>query len=345
MKVILVSLFLAAASVALAASPAPRGVYVEDLDRTVSPCTDFYEFANGAWRATNPIPSSMVRWSRRWASGEESKDQLRAILEEVSRNASWPQGSVEQLIGDHYGACMDQSRIDGLGLTPIAPLLAEIDALGDVAGVQKMIGRFHELSINVPFGLASGPDNHEPSQVIAYLYAAGLGLPDRDYYLKTEPRFEEARRKYREHVTKMFTLAGSSVALANAAAETVFSHEKALAEASLDNVALRDPRATDHKTTFAGLREMAPRFDWVAYFDGARIPHADLNVTEPEFLRAVNRQLSEVPVATWKTYLRWHLLRGAAPFLSTPFAEEDFRFNQAYLGGAEEMKPRWKRCV
>jgi endothelin-converting enzyme/putative endopeptidase len=345
------SLLLAPASVALstslalAASPAPRGVYTEDIDRSASPCTDFYEFANGAWRAKNPIPSSMVRWSRRWASGEEAKEQLRIILEQVSRNASWPHASVEQLIGDHYGACMDQARIDGLGFTPIAPLLTEIDALTDVAGVQKMIGRFHELAINVPFSVVSGSDNHEPSQVIAYVYAAGLGLPDRDYYLKTEPRFEEARRRYREHVTKMFALAGSSAALANAAAETVFGQEKALAEASLDNVALRDPRATDHKTTFAKLQEMAPRFDWVAYFDGARLPHAELNVNEPKFLQEVNRQLSELSVSSWKTYLRWHLLNEAAPFLATPFAEENFRFYQAYLGGAKEMKPRWKRCV
>jgi putative endopeptidase len=341
------ALLLAACPTAMAADAATgtRGVYVEDLDRSVEACTDFFEFANGKWRRENPIPASMVRWSRRWASGEAAKDQLKVILDEVSANTSWPQGSVEQLIGDYYGACMDEERASALGAKPIEPLLAEIDALTDVAGVQRMIGRFHDLGIKVPFALYARSDNHEPTQVIAHLYASGLGLPDRDYYLKPEERFQEAREKYREHVSNMFRIAGAGEAEARAAAESVFNQEKALAEASLDNVSLRDPEATDHKMSMADLRKLAPRFDWTAYLEAARIAPADVNVTEPKFLREVDRQLAQVPLAVWRTYLKWHLLDAAAPELSAPFVEENFRFNDAFLGGAKEMKPRWKRCV
>jgi endothelin-converting enzyme/putative endopeptidase len=339
-------LFLSLACGAAAAEPpAPRGVQMGDLDQNVNPCTDFYEYANGAWRRDNPIPPSMVRWSRRWAAGETAKDQLKVILDEVSAKQTWPGRSVEQLIGDHYASCMDEARIDAAGVTPIRPLLDEIAALPDMAAVQKTIGRLHEMSVNVPIGLFASSDNHEPTLVVAHLYAAGLGLPDRDYYVKSEPRFVEARDKYQEHVAATFKLAGYDDARAKAAAATVFSMEKALAENSLDNVALRDPQATDHKTTFAELQKLAPRFDWAGYFDAARLPRVDMNVQEPKFLQEMDRQLAQVPLADWKTYLSWHLLREAAPSLSRPFVEEDFRFNGAFLQGAKEMKPRWKRCV
>src|SRR5437773_11698639 len=165
-----------------------HGVYVADMDRGADPCGDFYDYANGAWRAANPIPPSMTRWSRRWAAGETAKDQLKTILDEVSVRKDWTRGSVEQQIADYYGACMDQTRIDALGLTPIKPLLADVDAMKGPSDVQKMIARFHEMQVFVPFGLASSPDNHDPTRVVANIYASGLGLPDRDYYLKPDDR-------------------------------------------------------------------------------------------------------------------------------------------------------------
>ena len=344
MRFLTAGLLLALAPAALAAD-ALRGIETSDLDTKADRCTDFFEYANGSWRAQNPIPPSMVRWSRRWKSGEDAKEQLKGILDEVSASTAWKAGSVEQLIGDHYAACMDQKAIDAAGLTPVKPMLADIDAIKDAAGLQKMIARFHDLGIFVPFGLVSSQDNHEPTQVIANVFASGLGLPDRDYYVKTEPRFEEARQKYHEHVAKMLKLAGASEADAKAAAETVFAMEKTLAEASLDNVALRDPQATDHKTKFAELGKLTAHFDWVAYFDAAKLKRADLNVQEPKFLAALDGLLASQPLASWKTYLRWHLLNSAASELSSPFVEEDFDFSGRYLGGAKEMKPRWKRCA
>ena len=332
-------------SCVLLAQTPQKGVQSADIDRKADPCNDFFQYANGAWRAANPIPPSMQRWSRRWASGELAKDQLKEILDDVSKKTDWPKGSIEQQIGDYYGACMDEKRLNELGMKPIQSMLAEIDAIKTPADVQKMIGNLHELEIQAPFYVVASSDNHNPNEVIANVVAAGLDMPDRDYYLKPDDRFKEAREKYRVHVANIFKLAGYSGADAKTASDTVLQFETKLAENSLDNVALRDPQATDHKTAFADLQKMTPHFDWSRYFDNARLQRADLNVREPKFLAEVDRQLVDTPVAAWKTYLKWQLLHAAAKSLSTPFVTEVFEFHGRYLGGAKEMKPRWKQCV
>src|SRR5678816_1383292 len=224
-------------------------------------------------------------------------------------------------------------------------MLAEIDASKTSADVQKMIGKMHDLEIQAPFFLYASSDNHNPTEVVADILAAGLDMPDRDYYLQSDDRFKDARDKYRVRVANIFKLAGYSDADAKTASDTVLQFETKLAENSLDNVALRDPPATDHKTTFADLQKMTPHFDWNVYFDNAKLPRADLNVREPKFLAEFDRQLVDTPVPAWKTYLKWHVLHAAANSLSDPFVSEVFEFHGRYLGGAKEMKPRWKRCV
>jgi putative endopeptidase len=343
LRLILIASLLPLAAFTQTASQ--TGIQSADINRNVSPCVDFFEYANGAWRAENPIPASMDRWSRRWQTGENNKEQLKTILEEVSQKTGWPAGRVEQLIGDHYAACMSETRINELGIKPLEPMLSRIDAIRSFADVQRAIRELHAIGVFVPFGLFGQSDNHNPGEVIAYVSASGLGLPDRDYYLKPEPRFREARQRYLEHMSRMFMLAGSAAKQSNAAADTVFAVEKRLAQASLDNVALRDPQATDHKTSFDGLRKMAPAFDWDAYFTAAHLAKADLNVDQPKFMAELQHQFAKTPPARWRVYLKWHLLAAAAPWLSQPFVDESFAFNDKYLKGLQEKKPRWKRCV
>ena len=329
----------------VSAAAAQHGIDPNDVLRDAKPCDDFFAYANGAWRAAHAIPDYMDRWSRRWESGEINKEHVRDILAEVAQKSDWPKGSAEQLSGDFYAACMDEKQVDALGMKPVQPLLDEIHAIKTRADLQHTLEHLHDICIGVPFGLFAAQDLHEPTQVIAHLSAGGLGLPDRDYYLKPEKRFAEARDKYHEHVQKMFELAGSKPAAAKADAETVFAFEKRLAEASLDNVELRDPTKQDHKTKFADLSKVAPSFDWAQYFDAGKMPHADLNVTQPKFLQQFEKELKSTPLAQWRTYLQWQVLNAAADSLSKEFVEQNFAFNGKYLTGATEMKPRWKRCA
>jgi endothelin-converting enzyme/putative endopeptidase len=322
-----------------------RGIEAGDVNRGVDPCTDFYEHANGTWRAQNPIPTGKPRWSRRAVAREANRQKVRALVQELASKTDWPAGSPEQLVGDHYASCMDEAAIDAAGISPIAPLLADIDAAKTPADVQRVIRRLHDLGIAAPFGETGAFDNHEPKDFLLGLVAGGLGLPDRDAYLKAEPRFAELRDKYRRHVARVFALGGMPENVTLAAADGVIALEKRLAEASLDAKTAADPAATEHKTTFAQLKEIAPRVEWDKYFDEARIPREPVNVAEPKLLQQVDKELKTTPVAAWKTYLRWQLLDAASPWLSKAFAEEAFAFKDKTLGGATEMTPRAQRCV
>ena len=334
-----------ATAMAMHAGAGQKGVELGDLDRSANACTDFYEFANGAWRAENPIPASMSQWSRRVAARETNRQRVQGILEEVSRKTGSVPGSVEQLVGDHYASCMDEAAIDAADLAPLAPLLADIDGARDLVDVQRGIRRLHEIAISAPFAIVGATDYNEPANFIVNVGSGGLGLPDRDYYLNSETQFAEAREKYRAHVANVLRLGGMPDAQSRDAVEAIFALEKRLAEASLNSATANDHAATNHKMTFAQLKELAPRFDWDTYFDQAKLPRGELNVAEPKFVQQVNKELKDTPVATWKAYLRWQLLNSVSPWLSKAFVEESFDFTDRYLGKATQMKPRAQRCA
>jgi putative endopeptidase len=326
-----------------AAGPARKGIEVGDVDRAADACTDFYAFANGAWRAANPIPAGTQRWSRRLAARAANREQLKALLGELAAKTGRPRGSVDQLLGDHFASCMDEPAIDVMGVAPLVPWLADIAGVRDAAGVQRMIRRLHELAVPAPFVLTGASDYHDPASVIVNIAAGGLGLPDREYYLGSEPRFVEARERYRAHVAAVLALGGMPGVPARKAAEDILALETRLAEASLAPAGAADPAATAHRVTFAQLA--AARFDWDRYFTEAGLPRADVNVAEPAFLERLDRELDKAPVEVWKAYLTWHLLESASPWLAKPFAEESFAFKDKYLGGAGGMKPRATRCL
>jgi len=343
--VVVATFVLFAGAAPISAAEAPRGVYLDDLDRAADPCTDFYAFANGSWRSLNPIPTGKQRWSRQTAAREANRRQLTTLLKELAAKADRPRGSVEQQLGDHFAACMDEPSIDAAGLTPLAPLLADIAGVQDAKGVQRLVRRLHELAIPALFVLTGASDYHDPENVVPNIAAGGLGLPGRDYYLKPEPNFAEARAKYRAHVAKVLTLAGMLVDPAQKAADEIVALETRLAEGSLAPEVAADPVATAHKLTFAQLSQLAKHFDWDSYFAEASLPRIDVNVAEPAFLVRLDRELEATPVATWKTYLTWHLLESAAPWLSKPFADESFAFKNQVLGGAVGKEPRESTCL
>jgi len=240
---------------------------------------------------------------------------------------------------------MDEAAIDAAGVTPLAPLLAEIAGVRDASGLQRVIRRLHELAVPVPFALSPASAYQDPALVVANVAASGLGLPDRDDYLKTDAPSVEKRERYRAHVAAVLSLGGMAAEPARTAAAEILALETKLAEASLAPAEASDLARTDHPHTFAQLGALAPRVDWATYFAEAGLPRTDVNVAEPAFLERVSRELAETPLTAWKAYLTWHLLESASPWLAKPFADESFAFRDQFLGGATERKPRAARCV
>jgi putative endopeptidase len=327
------------------APPQQHGVNVADIDRTADPCNDFYAYANGAWRAANPIPAGKPRWSRRVIARETNRAKLQSLLEEISARTDWPAGSAEQLIGDYYASCMNEASADAAGLAPIAPVIASIASVRTRADVQRELRHLHALAIPVGFHAIADLDYRDPSRTVVSFIAGGLGLPDRDMYLKPDAHFVEVRAKYHAHLVNLLKLGGMPAADAPKAADGVIALEKRLADASLTAADAADPVKTDHKTTFAELERMAPDVDWATYFDEAKLGKTDVNVGEVKLVQQVSHELHDAPIAVWRALLLAQLLDAASPSLAKPFADESFDFKDKFLGSVAERAPRARRCV
>ena len=319
---------------------------VSGLGASSTACTDFYQYADGGWLAKNPIPSDRPRWGSSDELDQRNENDLREILERVASDRSALPGSEEKKLGDFYGACMDEAAIETKGITPLAPELERITAVHDLAALRAEIGRLQSLGANVLFAFGSEEDRKDASRVIAAAVQAGLGLPERDYYLKKDAESEELRQKYVAHVAKMLELAGSSPASAQADAKKILALETRLADASQNNVDIRDPLKTHHPMTVEAFANATPNLDWKGYFHGQNVAaEVTVNVWQPDFFQAANRLIRSEPLTTWKAYLRWHLISAAAPALPKRFVDENFDFNGKTLAGVPELRTRWKRCA
>ena len=323
----------------------PKSYDLGAMDKSVDPCEDFYQYSCGTWRKNNPIPSDQSRWGRFNELADYNRQFLHNILEKASANDP-KRTPVMQKVGDMYQSCMDEATVNKKGSTPLKPELDRINAISNKDQLIEAIAYLHSLGVPAVFGFNSSPDLHNASMLIANISQGGLGLPDRDYYFEADPKSQETREKYLDHVAKMFVLLGDDEAAAKKEAQVVMDIETKLADAAFKRVMMRDPKNRDHKMKVTELAALAPNFKFDRFFAATGAPaFTEVNVVPPDFFQKVNGVVDSVAVNDWKTYLRWHTVRSAAQTLSEPFVKENFSFYGQYLNGQKEMQPRWKRCV
>lgn len=330
----------------LTSLPYTPSLDVSAMDRSLDPCVDFYRYSCGNWIRNNPIPADQARWDVYGKLADDNQRFLWGILEEASKPSSSRTPS-QQKIGDYFGACMDEAAIKKAGIEPLRKYLDDIDRLKSLAQLPPLLAKLHlQLPGSPLFGFGSNQDFSDSTRVIAFASDGGLGLPDRDYYTKTDAKSVETRAKYVQHVAKMLELLGDSPLVAKAGAQTVMDIETALAKAALTRVEKRDPYKLFHKLNRAELVALTPAFDWAQYLAASGVGTVtEFNVTEPEFLKQVEALLKSRGIADWRTYLRWHAVHGAAPYLAPLFETANFEFYAVHLRGVKQMRPRWKRCV
>ncbi len=331
----------------LLSMPYTPSLDVPSMDKSADPCVDFYQYSCGGWKKNNPIPPDQTHWTVYGKLDDETTRYLWGILETVAKPAASRTPS-EQKIGDFFASCTDEKAVDALGIAPLRPTLDEIGRL-KLDALPAWLGRT-QLSLGADgdllFGFDSQQDYGNAAAEIAFANAGGLGLPDRDYYTKSDPKSVEIRARYVAHVAATLVLAGEKPALAQKHAAAILAFETKLAAASLTRVERREPANLHHKLDRQALQALTPSFAWDRFLAAAGVPSIDaVNVSEPKFFATLDAVLRALPIDTLHAYLRWHVVRSASPYLSKPFVDENFAFYRKYLRGAEINRPRWKRCV
>ncbi|MGQ3890922.1 M13 family metallopeptidase [Legionella sp. CNM-4043-24] len=315
------------------------------MDRTVSPGSNFYQYANGNWQKQNPIPPEYSIWGTFSVLNKKNEARLHQLLLDAAADKSARPGSLQQKVGDFYYSGMDEATINRLGYEPLKPMLAQIESIRSIKDLQDVATDLQKAGVDVLFGFGSMQDYKNSEQVIGVAQQAGLGLPDRDYYLKDDEKFRAIRAAYVQHISRMFVLLGDEPAHAEQQAKRILSIETDLAKASMSQTDQRDPHAVYNIMDRKQLAGLTPVFSWPEYFTA--LGQSDLqriNVAMPEFFKAMNQQLQAVSIDDWKSYLRWHLIDAFAPYLSQPFVDQNF-WMTSQLTGAKKLLPRWKRVV
>ena len=330
---------------ASAPAAAPAAVTVFDptfIDATVDPCHDLYRYACGGWIKDNPAPPDQPNYGRGRERASRNREILRQLLEDA---AAHPTAS-NRKVAEFYGSCIDEATADAKGLEPLKPELARIAALHSKKALPALLAHLHEIGVSALFGFGDQADFKDAAHGIAVVAQGGLGLPDRDYYFKTDEKSVQQRASYEAHIAKMLVLLGDSPDQAATEEPAILALETALAKPALNRVKRRDPSAVYHKMPVAALRTLAPDLAWDAYFKATGAPgFTELNVSEPEFVKGLDAVVKDTSLDTIKNYLRWQLVRAMSPILSKPFVDEDFAFYGQTLRGAKTLEPRWRRCV
>jgi putative endopeptidase len=318
---------------------------VADLDRGVAACTDFYHFANGGWLKANPIPPQYSTWGSFNELNERNNLLLRDVLESAARQAKTTRDSDTRKVGTFYASCMDSAGAEAAGMKPLAVEMQHIDAIANRTQLVAQIAHMHAAGLGGLFNFGSDQDAKNSSLVIATAFQGGLGLPNREYYVKQGPASDKIRENYVAHISRTFVLAGESSDAAREDASRVMALETKLAAASLTPVQLRDPTASYHPMSLEQADALMPGFQWQQYLSELGLARlTSVNIGQPDFFKAVSSAIQDAPIADWKAYLRWKLLDAAASSMSSNFVNEDFSFRST-LTGAREMLPRWRRCL
>lgn len=324
-------------------APKPKAVDPADLDTSVSPAADFDTYANGGWKKRFPIPDEKSRFGSFDLLADTGEVQVQKLVTEIAAKMQEP-GSVGQKIADFYNTGMDTSKIESDGLTPVQPLFNQISAIRNNDEVMQVVSDFHTKGIYPLFSFFSDADQKNSGMVVAYLFQGGLGMPDRDYYMKEDARSKEIQSAYQDHLFKIFVLAGDDDAAAKTNASTVYNLEKRMAAASMTLLEQRDPHKIYHKMNLAGIQKIAPEINWTSHFD--RIGLADPGefiVGQPDFVAVLGKMMQDVPTDDWKIYLKWQVLNSLDSYLNSAIVNQSFEFFGKTLTGTTAQRPRWKR--
>ena len=344
----LVATTLPALSGARAASGAPGAPSLDRsaIDPTCKPCDDFAQFATGGWRKKTTIPAGHASWGNFDELAQHNREALHTILEDAAKTATAPAGSDTQKLGSFYRACMDEPGIEQAGVAPLQPLLSSVAAVGDARTLVTEIARLQAAGVNDGLDFSSEPDSKDSSKTIASIGLGGLGLPDRDYYLKDDERTAKIRGAYHDYVATQLQNLGDDAGAAAQEADAIVALETSLAKATPTRVELRDPKATYHPTAVSALPAMGSHIPWSTFFGPFGAPAFDsIDVSVPAFVTAYDAQLASVPLATWKSYLRFHVVDSYATTLPKRFVDASFAFRSGVLYGVKEQLPRWQRCT
>ncbi len=339
-------------SLAVASAPSPsvqpqiQGVTPAFMDRSVNACRDFYGFANGAYEK-EPIPAAYAAYGVNQEIDDRNWTLLKTILEESRAVADAKPNTPVQRIGDFYASGMDEAGIETAGLDPLRPFLEKIDALSKPEELAPLLADLHRHGVGAGFGFFVGVDDKDATAMTAQFYQGGLGLPERDYYLRTDAASKRTLRQYESHIARMLELSGVDAAAAKKDATRIVALETKLARASRTLEALRDPQKNYNKVAIANLKKMAPRLDWNAYLTALSLPESEKTVLvgQPEFFKTLGELTRSTSISDWKRYLRWHLISDLADALPAAIDVAHFEFYGKTLSGATEQLPRWKRIL